>query len=808
MTISHNWLLEYIPASEIDIRDYLKPEKLSGILTSIGLEVESLHQTGSIPGGLAGLVAGEVVTCEKHPDADKLKLTSVNTGNEVLSIVCGADNVQAGQKVVVAPVGITIYPFGGGEIKLKKAKIRGVVSEGMICAEDEIGLSANHDGILVLPENTVIGTPVSEIFSTDEDYIYEIGLTPNRTDAMSHFGVARDVCAYLNHHLKKNIRPVYPTGNLLVDSTTSPVEVSVENTTACMRYSGISIDGITVKESPDWLKKRIQAVGGKPINNIVDITNFILHETGQPLHAFDSAAIKGNRIIVKNASAGSSFITLDEKERKLTGSELMICNESEYMCIAGVYGGVKSGVTEKTSGIFLESACFNPESIRKTSLAHGLRTEAAVRFEKGTDIGATVDVLKRAASLVLEIAGGKITGGITDIYPAKADRKKLELQYSYLKKLSGKNYEPSEVKNILTRLGFEIVTETESKLLVAVPSFKTDIHFQADLVEEVMRIDGLNNIPIPSSITISPSVEKLSGKQALKRKISEYLSASFFEIFTNSISNSQLYDADTLSHTVKMINSLSAELDILRPRMLDSGLASISYNINRKQADLRFFEFGKTYQRNTQSFIENEHLVLYITGNISETDWVHKPEKASLYYLKGVLHNLFEKAGILASFAPAANANFENCLQISAGDIPLGFCGLAPAASLNKHDIKQPVFYADIYWLKLLELKRNDQYTEISKFPIAERDLALVVDKKTAYSSIEKVAGKLKINNLTSMRLFDVFESDKLGHQKKSVAVKFLFSDDKKTLTDAEIDKMIQTLVNAFEKELNAEIRK
>lgn len=809
MTISYNWLLDYLPVSDTDISTYIQPASLSNILTAIGLEVESMHKAETIKGGLHGLVVGEVLTCEKHPDADKLKLTTVNTGNEILQIVCGAANVAAGLKVIVAPAGTTIYPFAGGEISLKKTKIRGAESNGMICAADEIGLSDDHSGIIILPDFIIAGTPAAEIYPSDEDHIYEIGLTPNRTDAMSHYGVARDVCAYLTHHLKKNIQAVLPENNLSAKVGTSGIDVKIKDTNACMRYSGVLIQNIEVKESAEWMKKKLQAIGVKPINNIVDITNFILHESGQPLHAFDADKIAGNQVIVQHATENFVFKTLDEKERKLAATDIMICNAKEPMCIAGVYGGINSGVTGYTKNIFLESAAFYSTSIRKTSTSLQLRTDAATRFEKGTDVSKTLDVLKRAASLILQMAGGNIAGDLVDVYPSPAEAVHIHLPFSFVKKLSGKKYLNEDIIRILKALGFEISEEKEDSMMVKVPAYKNDIHHPADLVEEIMRIDGLDNIEIPSSITITPAVEKLAAKASIREKISNYLSASCHEIFTNSITNSHLYSENALQSSVKMINSLSAELDVLRPEMMNSGLAALSHNINRKQTELRFYEFGKTYSQADQQYTETEHLSIYLTGQVSDSDWNHKPEKSSIYYLKGMLQSVFEIIGAKdVSFVPAESEVLTNALQIQFRRKPVGICGQVAAAVSQKYDFRQAVFFADVEWIQLIDEKKNEKYKEISKFPSAVRDLALVVDKKVVYADIEKATKKLKISNLTAVRLFDVFESEKLGADKKSMAVNFSFADETKTLTDAEIDGMMLQLVQVYEKELKAEIRK
>ncbi|MEO7522762.1 MAG: phenylalanine--tRNA ligase subunit beta [Ferruginibacter sp.] len=807
MTISYNWLSEYLP-------EKIEPEKLSKILTSIGLEVESMEESGDVKRKLDGLVVGEIISCAKHPDADKLKITTVSTGEEqLLNIVCGASNVAVGQKVVVAPIGTTIFPISGDPIKLKKAKIRGVESEGMICAEDEIGLSSNHDGILILPGESRAGTKLSDLLNTSADYIYEIGLTPNRMDAMSHLGVAKDVCAWLSYHNKTeaNVISPYPD-NFKADIPEQQIEVVIENKEACRRYSGVSISGITVSPSPEWLKKRLTSIGLSPINNIVDITNFILHETGQPLHAFDADKIKGNKVIVKNAAEGTLFKTLDGKERKLFAEDLMISNAEEGMCIAGVYGGFDSGVTPETKNIFLESACFDPVSIRKTSIKHNLKTDAATRFEKGTDVSNTVNVLKRAALMVRGIAGGKITGDIIDQFPNALQKKRIGLKNHYLKKLSGKNYNAEDVKNILKSLGFEIVKEGIDELLVDAPFSKPDISLPADLVEEIMRIDGLDNVEIPTTISISPSVQKDQLKSARKEKLADYFTGlGFYEIFTNSITNSNFYNEQVLASSVKMINSLSAELNIMRPEMLQGGLQAIAHNINRKNVDLRFFEFGKTYGVSAdKKYFEVNHLALYVSGNTNEQNWKIKPANTDFYYLKGAVEQLLQLCGIRSiRFEPTEREHLTHAAIIKAGNKMLGYLGEISKKGLKQFDIKPAVFYADINWDDMMAVKIKDvEYNEISKFPGVTRDLAVLVDKNVSYNQIEGIALSRQIRELRSVELFDVFESDKLGVGKKSMAVSFLFLDESRTLTDKEIDTFMQKIIASYEESVGAEIRK
>ncbi|MCW3089135.1 MAG: phenylalanyl-tRNA synthetase beta chain [Ferruginibacter sp.] len=807
MTISYNWLSEYLP-------EKVEPEKLSKILTSIGLEVESLERYEELKGGLQGLVIGEVLQCSKHPDADKLSVTSVNTGDQVLQIVCGAPNVAAGQKVVVAMIGATIYPVNGEPITMKKAKIRGVESFGMICAADEIGLGNDHAGILVLPADAKVGMAAAEYFKPYNDYTFEIGLTPNRMDAMSHIGVAKDVCAWLSHHNKKETHIKSPFKNTFkADQQSLQMEVTIENNLACQRYAGVSLQGVIIAESPVWLQQRLKSIGLRPINNIVDITNFILHETGQPLHAFDADKITGKKIIVKNLPDGTPFVTLDEKERKLSGEDLMICNATAPMCIGGVYGGLDSGVTMGTKNIFLESAWFNPLTIRKTSLKLGMRTDAATRFEKGVDISNTVNVLKRAAALIKEIAGGEIASDIVDVYPSPKAKTEVALKYHYLKKLSGKNYHGDTIKNILTGLGFEIIKEGMDDLRVAVPFSKPDISLPADIVEEIMRIDGFDNVDIPSAITISPAVDTLGAAAAFKEKIASSLAAvGFNEIFTNSITNSAYYSEEVLQTTVKMINSLSAGLNIMRPEMMETGLETVAYNCNRRNTDLQLFEFGKTYRTTgVGNYEEQQHLSIYITGKKHADGWKLKAGKADFYFAKGIFEKIAAAMGLkISSYTEGAEAKTEHSVRAIVRNEVVCTIGSIRKAVLERFDIKQPVLYIDINWDKLLEFAAlvKIRFTEIPKFPAATRDLSMVVDKELGYEAIEKVTYGTRINKLQSVNLFDVFESEKLGAGKKSMAVSFTFLDEEKTMTDKEIDAMMAKIISSYEKELNAEIRK
>jgi phenylalanyl-tRNA synthetase beta chain len=816
MTISYNWLSEYLPVK-------IEAERLSKILTAIGLEVEGVEEYEAVKGSLQGLVIGEVLECHAHPNADKLSIARVKIGSdEPLSVVCGAPNVAVGQKVIVAPVGAVIYPVKGEPVTMKVAKIRGVESQGMICAEDEIGLGASHAGIMVLPPEAKTGIAASAWFRPYRDLLIEIGLTPNHMDAMSHLGVARDVCAWLSLHENKEHRPRIPSlSPFRIGNNSLPIQVRIENSTGCQRYSGISIKGITVRESPPWMQDKLKAIGIRPINNVVDSTNFVLHEMGQPLHAFDVAAIKGGQVIVKNLPEGTRFTTLDGKERRLSSEDLMICNAEEGMCIAGVFGGLDSGVKETTRNIFLESAWFSPASIRKTSFRHGLRTDAAAHFEKGMDISGTVNALKRAALLILELAGGEISSDLVDNYPDPANKIQVVLKYHYLKKLSGKNYHPDTVKNILLSLGFEIGREGMDEIQVSVPYHKPDIALPADIVEEIMRIDGLDNITIPSAITISPSVESGGQARAWKARTCSWLVAQgFYEILTNSITNSAYYTEGELSTSVRMINSLSAELDILRPSLLETGLESLAYNLNRKQPDLKFFEFGKSYRTGgVGDYRETNHLCLFITGQVREDSWKAKGAVSDIYYLKAVCDKI---STLIGAGRPVWQTRGHSKLSgalcwaishqnaVSGTEQRLAEGGMVNPSVLRQFDIKQPVWFADLNWDALLELAgRNPAgFRELPKQLPVFRDLAMLVDRKLPYEKVETAIRGLQLEKLYEIKLFDIFESEKLGKDRKSLALNFSFLDEERTLTDKEVDGMLSRIMEVLEKGVGAEIRK
>lgn len=798
MIISYQWLMDYLPET-------LSVAELSAILTSIGLEVEATEASEAVKGSLEGLVIGEVMTCEKHPNADKLKITTVNIGAEaLLKIVCGAPNVAAGQKVVVAPVGATVHPTEGAAFEIKKAKIRGEESQGMICAEDEIGLGASHAGIMILPVDAPVGTAARSYFNIpDADIAIHIGLTPNRSDAMSHIGVARDVCAYLSHHKGKSYGVKIPSFHLGEKKGQMDIKVRVEAAEACPRYTGISIMDIKVAPSPEWLQRKLQTIGVRSINNIVDITNFVLHEYGQPLHAFDADQIKGKEVIVRFAKEGATFITLDGKERKLSKDDLMIADAQEGMCIAGVFGGMHSGVSESTKNIFLESAYFDPTYIRRTSMAHGLRTDAATHFEKGVDINNLVPALKRAAAMIVEIAGGQIASELIDIYPQPVARTEVKVAFSYIRKLSGKEYSADAVKEILKSLDFVISKEDTESLSLLVPTNKSDVTQPADIVEEILRIDGLDNIAIPERLNISLHNSQPSDRN-LKEKLAEtLLGEGFQEIVTNSIVNSKYYPERT--DLVRMLNSLSSELDVMRPSMLESGLEVVNYNCNRKNNDLLLFEFGNIYTQSEDKYIQEPKLALWLSGSVRPAHWDQKARAADLYYLKGVVQNLITRSGI-------RNVSFQYdeakvIWKYKNQELCTAFA-VSPQ-QLHAFDIRQEVFFANIDWNVWTKAAGASKiaFHEVPKFPAVQRDLAIVLNKETTYQQVLQATDQLKIESLKDLDLFDVFESEKLGQDKKSYALSYTFQLQDRTLTDAEIDQLIQQLMQTYKTKLQAQIR-
>ena len=809
MTISYNWLSDYLPLP-------VDPDRLGRILTSIGLEVEKQLPYEEVKGGLAGVVIGSILEVTQHPNADRLRLTRVNIGEtEPLHIVCGAPNVAVGQTVLIATVGTTIYPLQGEPITLRKAKIRGEESQGMICAEDELGLGPSHDGILILPDGLTPGTPAAEYFKPYSDIIYEIGLTPNRMDAMSHWGVARDVCAYLSHHERNECRPQLPVSPSLPTSTQkNPIQVSIEEAADCPRYCGITLQNIQIGESPRWMQQRLKAIGVRPINNLVDITNYLLHETGQPLHGFDAAFIRGGQVEVKKLPPGTPFTTLDEKSRTLHEEDLMICDAEGGLCLAGVFGGQDSGVQQSTTQVFLESACFAGIGIRKTSFRHGLRTDAALRFEKGTDPGLCDRVLLRAVQLIQELAGGEVMGSLIDLYPGKKEKNEIGLSWQYLKKVSGKNYHPEAVRSILSALGFEILRESDNEFRVAVPTHKPDVEGSADLIEEILRIDGLDNIPIPATIRISPAVSTEERPARWQEKIADLLAGQGFqEILTNSITNGAYYTEAESNELVRMINSLSQELNIMRPRLLETSLEVVAHNLNHKNLSLRLFEFGKTYHyRGDTHYVETFKLALILAGDWQEGGWNQPAKRTDLYTLKSQVRSLFSWLGLdaIQEEFPDAEANWIDPITWSYQGVPLARGGQVATEKREQFGIKQPVFYAEVNWQDLMNLllTKRTKISPLPKFPAVQRDLAMVVDRSLHWSKLESTIRQIGLENLQGIKLFDIFESDKLGADKRSMAINLTFQHPDKTLTDAEIDGWMSQVMHALATDCQAEIRK
>lgn len=818
MKVSYNWIRDYL---DIDT----DPHELAEILTGIGLEVESVEEWESVKGGMKGVVVGEVLTCSKHPDADKLWVTTVNIGlPEPLHIICGAPNVAAGQKVPVAVAGTRLFR-GDETFELKKTKIRGEISEGMICAEDELGLGTDHEGIIVLNSNAKTGTPASEYFGIVKDTIFEIGLTPNRIDSGSHFGVARDLAAYLNLNKGngyKAVRP--PVDNFKPDNNSSRFEVIVENKTDCPRYSGITISNVRIGESPGWLKTKLRAIGLNPINNVVDITNFVQHEIGQPLHAFDADRISGEKVIIKNLPPDTKFVTLDEVERSLSEKDLMICDTDEGMCIAGVFGGIKSGVTSATKNIFLESAHFNPVSIRKTSRRHGLQTDASFRFERGTDPNITTWALKRAAMLMKEFAGGTISSGIIDVYPEKIDNARITVSYKNIKRLIGKHIKKDIIRKILSLLDILILKEDEDTIILEIPAYRVDVRLEADVIEEILRIYGYNNVEIDDHVNSTLTYTEKPDKEIVVNTISDLLSANgFAEIMCNSLNPASWYeqnsdfDAESL---VRLANPLSSDLNVLRQSLLYGGLHSILWNINRQCYDLKFYEFGNCYFRiknekshpSVYDFNEKTSLDIFITGRTGKENWNHKTNPADFFYIKSAAEMVLTRLGINTS----ALANGESPKKYFAESITYEFnkkliaeTGKISKSYLSMFDIGQEVFYCHIDWDNVLKMIRTNtiSYRELPKYPSVRRDLALLINKNVKFSRIKEIAFSVEKNLLKEVGLFDVYESESLGANKKSYAVNFILRDDFKTLTDKSIDKVMNNLIKAFESELDAKIR-
>ena len=820
MNISYNWLKDYL---DFD----LQPDEVAAALTSIGLETGGVEEVQTIKGGLEGLVIGEVLTCEEHPNSDHLHITTVNVGGaEPLQIVCGAPNVAAGQKVVVAVNGTKLYD-GDECFTIKRSKIRGVESNGMICAEDEIGIGTDHAGIIVLPADAVVGTPAKEYYNVKSDYVLEVDITPNRVDATSHFGVARDLAAYLKQNGKPANLKRPSVDAFKIDDEVPAIEVVVENKEACLRYSGITIKNVTVKESPEWLQNRLKVIGLRPINNVVDITNYILHGVGQPLHSFDADKIKGNKVVVRSATEGAKFVTLDGVERTLTDRDLMICNVEEPMCIAGEFGGLDSGVTEQTKNVFLESATFHPTWIRKTARRFGLNTDASFRYERGLDPNQTVEVMKRAALLIQEVAGGTITGAIQDIYPVPVAPYRVELTYDKVNTLIGKVIPVETVKSILESLEMKIVSETAEGLVIDVPVYRIDVQRDVDVIEDILRIYGYNNVEFSDNVKSNLSYQTPTDRSyKLQNLISEQLcGCGFNEILNNSLTRSAYYDnlsTYPVSHCVMLMNPLSADLNCMRQTLLFGGLESVEHNAKRKNGNIRFFEFGNCYDYNIDhkkedetlaEFSEDYRLGLWVSGSRVDNNWAHPNEKSSVYELKAYVENILVRLGVNLQkviFGNLANDIYSAGLSITTSSgRQLGTMGIVSPKICKELDIETDVYYAELSWTLLMkEIKKSKvTFSEISKFPAVKRDLALLLEKNVQFAEIEKIATESERKLLKDVALFDVYEGKNLPAGKKSYAVSFYLQDEGKTLNDKQIDAIMKKIQTNLEQKLGAQLR-
>jgi phenylalanyl-tRNA synthetase beta chain len=814
--ISYNWLKQYIDINE-------SPEELSKILVNLGLEVEGLEEWQSVKGGLEGFVIGEVMECKKHPNSDHLSITKVSLGSgEPLNIVCGAPNVAAGQKVVVATLGTKIY--SGNEIfEIKKSKIRGELSEGMICAEDEMGIGTSHDGILVLEPSAKPGTLAKDYFKVENDYVFEIGLTPNRIDSASHYGVARDLKAYYDQH--KSTKLTKPSiDSFKTDNHDLTISVKVENTEACHRYSGVTIKGVTIKESPEWLKNRLKAIGQKPISNIVDITNFILHETGQPLHAFDADKICGNKVVVRTTPEGTPFKTLDGVERKLSATDLMICNDKEGMCIGGIFGGIDSGVSDTTKNVFLESAYFNPVWIRKSAKYHGLNTDSSFRFERGVDPNNNIYALKRAALLIKELAGGTISSDVVDIYPEPIADFKVDVTFKEIDTLIGKKLEHSKITSILKSLEIKIDKETEEGLSLSVPPFKVDVKGGADIIEEILRIYGYNNVEFSQKVMSSLSYAPKPEPYKVQNMVSDYLSNNGFnEIMCNSLTKSAYYEKrdEYKNRIAYLLNPLSSDLNCMRQSLVFGALESIARNINHKNNNLKFYEFGNCYfydkkegiEYHLKQYSENYRLGIFITGLAEETNWITKKESTTFYHIKTFVNNVLLKVGVNVSSLKVKEIEhplLTNGIAYFAGNQKVAEFGQVKKELLKEFDIKQDVFACEINWNLVLQLIKNYKVTfsELPKYPEVYRDLSMVLDTNVTYEQLLQISKKVEPKLIKHISLFDVYQGDKIEKGKKSYALSFVLQHEEKTLTDDQIDKVMNNLMKAFEKELGAMIRK
>jgi len=808
MKISYNWLKQFL---QID----WEATRTGELLTDLGLEVEGIETIESIKGSLKGIVVGEVLTCIQHPNADRLKITTVDIGNgDPVQIVCGAPNVASGQKVPVATIGTTLFDDKGKGFKIKKGKIRGEESHGMICAEDELGLGKGHDGILVLDTEIKVGASGAEVFNIETDEVFEIGLTPNRSDAMSHFGVARDLKSGLLQQ-DVNLELISPSvSDFHVDERTLRIEVEIESKDLVPRYCGITITDIEVKDSPEWIKNRLKAIGLTPKNNIVDITNYVLHELGQPLHAFDTQKIKGNKIRVKTLPEGTKFTTLDDVERELSSQDIMICDADDNpICMGGVFGGIKSGVSENTTSIFLESAYFNPISIRKTAKRHGLNTDASFRFERGIDISMTKYALKRAALLIKEYASGKMGSDISDFYPEKLEDFQVFLSYENAKRLIGQDIPRETIKNILASLEIKINSETEGGLGLTIPSYRADVQREADIIEEILRVYGYNNIEFSHKLNTSISFDT-NKETKIENIVANQLSAiGFNETMANSLTKADYINfSEKLSskHNVEMLNPLSNDLKVMRQSLLFSGLESVSYNLNRKNNALKFYEFGKTYHKYDAKYQEDKHLTLVVTGNRTKESWKTRTKNSDFYYIKGIVISLLSRLGINnLKTTPTSMDTFSEGITLSLGKIKLVDLGVVKKSILKEFTIKHEVLFADFYWDHLLKVigKTNIKVSDLPKFPYVKRDLALLLDSKTEFKEVYNLAFQSEKKLLKEVDLFDVYEGDNIPEGKKSYAVSFLLQDETKTLADKQIDKIMQKLQQSFEKNLEAVLR-
>lgn len=820
MNISYNWLKEYVDFS-------LTPDEVAAALTSIGLETGSVEEVQTIKGGLEGIVIGEVLTCEPHPNSDHMHVTTVNLGaGDPVQIVCGAANVAAGQKVVVATLGTKLYD-GDECFTIKKSKLRGVESNGMICAEDEIGIGTSHEGIIVLPVDAVPGTLAKDYYNIKSDYVLEVDITPNRADACSHYGVARDLYAYLKQNGYETSLRRPSDEAFAVDNHELPIAIEVKDAALCPRYAGVSVKGVTVKESPEWLKDKLSTIGLRPINNIVDITNYILHAYGQPLHCFDADKVKGDKVIVQTLAEGTPFVTLDEVERKLSDKDLMICNAEEPMCLAGVFGGLESGTTEATKNVFIESAYFNPTSIRKSARRHGLNTDASFRFERGIDPNITIYALKQAALLIKELAGGTIAMDICDVYPAPIEDFKVELKYGYVNSLIGKEIPADTVKSIVTSLEMKIEDENAEGINLSIPPYRVDVQRPCDVVEDILRIYGYNNVEIPTALKSSLTTKgKEDRSHRLQQLVAEQLvGCGFNEILNNSLTKAAYYDGNETfksENLVNLMNPLSNDLNVMRQTLLFGGLESIAHNANRKSADLRFFEYGNCYYYNKERkdaekvlacYSEDYHLGLWLTGKRVSGSWAHADEDASVYELKAYVENIFARLGLNLRSVVVGNLTdgiYSAALSYhTRGGKLLATVGIVSKKITKAFDIDNEVYYADINWKNLLQAIKSVKvsYTELSKFPSVKRDLALLLDKSVQFADIERIAYECERKLLKAVELFDVYEGKNLEPGKKSYAVSFILQDEEKTLNDKQIDKIMSKLIASYEKQLGAKLR-